>query len=57
MYLTTEENSSHEKMFYNYSKKMRIRRVKRIHIIDDPDNQRPDKWSSAVFYNSIYPKM
>jgi hypothetical protein len=44
MYMTTEEeNSSHEKMYYNYSKKMSTRRAKPIQIIGDPDNQRPDK--------------
>ena len=33
---------------YSYSKKMFIRRAKPIRIIGDRDNQRVDKWSSAV---------
>jgi len=37
-------------MQYNYySKEMFTRRAKPIQIIGDPDNQRPDKWSSTVF--------
>jgi len=33
---------------YNNSKKMFTRRAKPIRIIGDPDNERPDKWSSTV---------
>jgi hypothetical protein len=36
---------------------MSTRRAKPIQIIGDPDNQRPDKWSSTVFYNSENTKM
>ena len=35
-------------MQYNYSKEMFTGRTKPIRIIGDPNNQRPDKWSSAV---------
>jgi hypothetical protein len=36
-------------MQYNYSKKMFIRRAKPVRMIGDPDNQRPDNWSSTAF--------
>jgi hypothetical protein len=29
---------------------MFTRRSKPVRIIGDPDNQRPDKWSSIVYY-------
>jgi len=40
-------------MQYNYSTKMFTRRAKPIRKIDDPVNQRPDKWSSAVLVTGI----
>jgi hypothetical protein len=49
MYLTIGKNVSHKKMQNSYSKKMFSGRAKQIRIIGDPDNQRPDKWSSTVF--------
>jgi hypothetical protein len=42
---------SYKKM-YNYSKKMFTRRAKPVRMIDDPDNQRPDKWSSPVMQSN-----
>jgi hypothetical protein len=36
-------------MSYTYSKKMFTRRAEPIRASGDPDNQRPDKWSSTVF--------
>jgi hypothetical protein len=42
------ENLSHKNM-YNYSRKCLTGRAKPIRLIDDPDNYRPDKWSSTVF--------
>jgi len=35
-------------MQYNYSKVMFTGIAKLIRIIDDPDNQLPDNWSSPV---------
>jgi hypothetical protein len=46
------KNLSHNKMQYNYSKAS-TRRAKPVWIIGDPDNQRPDKWSSTVVNISI----
>jgi hypothetical protein len=48
------KNSSHKKMHYNYSKKMFTGRAKQTRIIGEPDNQRPDKWSSTVFDNLTF---
>jgi hypothetical protein len=49
MYLTTgEKYLSHKEMQYNYSMNMHTGRAKPNRIIGDSDNQRPDKWSSAV---------
>ena len=47
------ENLSHKKVQYSYSKKMFTRRAKPFRIIGDPDNQRPDKWSSTVLHFSL----
>jgi len=41
-------NLNHRKISYNYSNKRFIRRAKPIRITGDPDNQRPNKRSSAV---------
>ena len=35
-------------MQYNYSTEMFTRRAKPIRIIGNPDDRRPDTWSSAV---------
>jgi len=35
-------------MQYKYSKKTFNLRAKSIRLLDDPDNQLPDKWSSTV---------
>ena len=35
-------------MQYSYSKKSFTRKAKPIRIIWDPDNQRPDEWSSTL---------
>ena len=49
MYLTNGKYfKPHNKMQYNYSTRSFNRRAKLIRIIADPDNQRPDKWSSTV---------
>jgi hypothetical protein len=49
MYLTTGgENLSHINMQYTNSNKMFTRRAKPTRIIDDPNNQRPDKWRSTA---------
>ena len=48
MYLTDGGNLSHKKMQYHYSKERFSGRVKQIRIIGQPDNERPDKWSSTV---------
>ena len=44
------KNLGHKKMYYNYSKKMFTGRAEPIRIIGEPDNQRPDKWSSNVLF-------
>ena len=50
MHLTTGgKYLSHKKMQYNYSKNMFTGRANPNRLIGDPDNQRPDKWSSTVF--------
>jgi len=49
MCLTNEGKISHKKMWYNYRKKMLIRRAKPNRMIDDPDNQLPDNWSSTLY--------
>jgi hypothetical protein len=36
-------------MWYAHSNKMFTRRVKRMRIIGDPDNQRPDKWNTTFY--------
>jgi len=41
---------SHKKMYYNYKKKMFTGKTQPIRIIGEPDNQRPDKWSSTVLF-------
>ena len=45
-----EDNLCHKKM-YNYSTKMFTRRAKPIQLMDDPNSQRPDKWSYTVHGN------
>jgi hypothetical protein len=42
------KNLSHNKLKYNYSKKMFTGRAKPIRIIGVPNNQRPDIWSSTA---------
>jgi hypothetical protein len=37
-----------KKMQHNSSEKMFTEMAKSIRIIGDPDNQRPDKWSSTL---------
>ena len=43
-----EKKLSHKKTQYSYSKEMFTGRTKPLRIIDEPDNQRPDKWISTV---------
>jgi len=45
-------NLSHNKIMYNYSKKMLTGRAKPIRIIGDSDNQIPDNWSYTVHTNA-----
>jgi hypothetical protein len=40
---------SHKKIQYTFGTKLFTRIAKPIRIIGDPDNQRPEKWSSTVF--------
>ena len=45
-------NLNHKEMQSNYSKKMFTRIAKPFRITGDPDNRRPDKWSSIVLHFS-----